>query len=253
MTAATLVIAVIALAGVLRLAVWAGIRGGNGGAPYHFPSRRMGIALAVLAVLYFGALFGGGGRLFVEAPAIVEFDRAVNALFAGWRQEPIILYGFLWITILGAGPALTAVAATASAFLWAGGRARHIIPLWVAFIGAQATTWLGKYAIGRERPSFIEAATATAPSFPSGHATGALALFGFLAYLFAHVAPSRRARIEIVFWPALLIALIGLSRCVLSVHHPSDVIAGFAVGAFWLCAGIAHAERARRAAAAPVG
>jgi hypothetical protein len=58
-----------------------------------------------------------------------------------------------------------------------------ILPLWVVFVGTQVSTWIAKYAIGRARPVFLEGvATATSPSFPSAHASGAAAILGFIAY-----------------------------------------------------------------------
>jgi len=52
---------------------------------------------------------------------------------------------------------LTGVAVTATDLLWTDGqRAKLILPLWVAFAGAQASVWIGKYAIGRARPVFLD-------------------------------------------------------------------------------------------------
>lgn len=62
----------------------------------------------------------------------------------------------------------------------------------------------------------------TSPSFLSGHAQGAVVNWGYLAYRF-------RNR---VFWVvAILVMLaIGLSRIVLGVHYPQDVIGGWLLG-----------------------
>ena len=134
-------------------------------------------------------------------------------------------------------------------FLWAQRKAFFVAPLWVTFLGAQVTTWAGKLLIGRERPAFIEAVSAVFPSFPSGHATAAMAVYGFLAYALARDVPSARARFELTFWAAVLIASIGFSRIFLSLHYTSDVVSGFLVGGFWLLVGLAFAEIARPAQA----
>jgi len=63
-------------------------------------------------------------------------------------------------------------------------------------------------------------------SFPSGHATGATAVYGGLAALLA--VSRRRTRYLVA---AALIGLISLSRLVLEVHLPRDVLAGIALGA----------------------
>ncbi len=218
------------------------------------PFTGLPLTLLVFGALYIAALLGGLTGEVLEAGAVLRFDQAVNAAFDAWRVRPLIGI-FLWITALGAGPALTAVAVVATAFLWADRRPAFILPLWVAFLGAQATTWSGKFAIARQRPDFIQAVSETSPSFPSGHATAAMALYGFLAYALARDLPGRRERFEVAFWTAVLIATIGFSRVFLSLHYTSDVAAGFMVGTFWLLAGFAVAEwrRGGRVAASVPG
>ena len=108
--------------------------------------------------------------------------------------------------------------------------------------GSQLTTWIGKYAIARPRPEFILGVQAVSPSFPSAHATGSCAVYGFIAYaLVRHVKHARR-RFEVSYWTAVLVLLIAFSRVFLGVHFLSDVTAGLVVGGFWLLVGVALAE-----------
>jgi len=199
------------------------------------------LTLMVLAAGYVAALLGGLAEEVIEAGAVFRWDQAVNAAFDGWRVPPLIGL-FRWITALGAGPSLTAVSVTATAFLWADRRPGYILPLWVTFLGAQATTWGGKYVIDRHRPAFIPGVSEVSPSFPSGHATASMALFGFLAYAIARDLGAARPRFEVGFWSAVLIAAIGFSRVFLSVHYSTDVLAGFMVGLFWLLVGLGVRE-----------
>jgi membrane-associated phospholipid phosphatase len=209
------------------------------------------LTLLVLGAFYVAGLLGGLTGEVLEAGAILRFDQAVNAAFGAWRMRP--LFGiFLWITALGAGPALTAVAVVATAFLWADRRPGFILPLWVAFLGAQATTWSGKFVIARHRPDFIHAVFEASPSFPSGHATASMALYGFLAYALVRDLPGRRKRFEVAFWVAVLVLAIGFSRIFLSLHYTTDVAAGFMVGAFWLLVGFAVSEWTRDRRPAPI-
>lgn len=60
------------------------------------------------------------------------------------------------------------------------------------------------------------------PSFPSGHSQNAVANWGYLAYRFRNWVFTLIA--------VLLIVGIGLSRIVLGVHFPQDVIGGWLIG-----------------------
>ena len=214
------------------------------------PFTGLPLTLFVLGAFYVAALLGGLTAEVLEAGSVLHFDQAVNAAFDPWRVRPLV-GAFLWITALGAGPALTAVAFVATAFLWADRRQAFILPLWVAFLGAQAATWSGKFIIARQRPDFIQGVTEASPSFPSGHATASMAIYGFLAYALVRDLPGQRERFEVVFWVALLVLAIGFSRVFLSLHYTTDVAAGFLVGAFWLLAGFAISEWTRNRPASP--
>lgn len=62
----------------------------------------------------------------------------------------------------------------------------------------------------------------TSPSFPSGHAQGAVVNWGYLAFRF-------RNRI---FWIVAIVMILGisLSRLILGVHFPQDVMGGWLIG-----------------------
>ena len=214
------------------------------------PFTALPLTLFILGAFYVAALLGGLTNEVLEAGTVLQFDQAVNAAFDPWRVRPLV-GTFLWITALGAGPALTAVAFIATAFFWADRRQAFILPLWVAFLGAQATTWSGKFIISRHRPNFIQAVSEASPSFPSGHATASMALYGFLAYALVRDLLGRRKRFEVAFWVILLVLAIGFSRVFLSLHYTTDVAAGFLVGAFWLLVGFAVSEWTRNRPAPP--
>lgn len=203
------------------------------------------LTLMCLGALYAIALLGGLIDDLLETEGLVRLDQGVNAFFATYRTPSLVAI-FIWVTALGAGPAIIGVVAVASALLWSQGQARLLVPLWITFLGAQGTTWAGKYAIGRTRPAFIDGVIAATPSFPSGHATASTALIGFLAYVVARGLPRARGRFEVVFWSTTLIGLICFSRIFLSLHYLSDVAAGLLVGAFWLLVGFTVAELDRR-------
>lgn len=212
------------------------------------PGRFAGLPLTLIAAaaLYLAFLFAGLIEEVLEAEGIVAVDQAIVAAVATFRH-PLVVGVFIWITHLGAMPALSAVAIVATGFLWAHGPQRYIFPVWLTVLGSQATTWGGKFLVARPRPDFLLDVTAYSPSFPSGHTTGAAAVYGIIAYAISRDLQGAGARFAVAYWTLVLIALVALSRIVLSVHYPSDVAAGLLVGGFWLLAGVALAETSRAA------
>lgn len=86
-----------------------------------------------------------------------------------------------------------------------------------------------KMLADRPRPEPALAAAAGS-SFPSGHALGVMASVLALLTL-AWPEMSARWRLPFALTGALVIFAIGAGRVVLNVHHPSDVFAGWALGA----------------------
>jgi membrane-associated phospholipid phosphatase len=87
---------------------------------------------------------------------------------------------------------------------------------------------IAKQAADRPRPS---TALVSAPStaFPSGHAVGVM--IGVLALLTVALPVVRRPlRAWLIALSAVVVIAIGIGRVVLNVHHPSDVVAGWALG-----------------------
>jgi undecaprenyl-diphosphatase len=94
-----------------------------------------------------------------------------------------------------------------------------------------------KFVIGRQRPAadLVEVyAPSTTRSFPSGHVTTYIALYGFLFYLvYTLMRPSLFRSTLLAFFGAM-ICLVGLSRVYLGAHWASDVLGGYCFGFFWL-------------------
>jgi membrane-associated phospholipid phosphatase len=110
------------------------------------------------------------------------------------------------------------------------GFGRRVLFLFLAVLLPVLVGEVIKYAVGRGRPfvgghanafNFVHfAGTEAYTSFPSSHATTAVAL----AFAVASLWP--RARIAMIVYALLIL----LSRLVLLAHHPSDVVAGAVVG-----------------------
>ena len=202
------------------------------------------LTLIVIAAIYIAGLLGGLVEELMEAEELVRLDEAIHQGIGVMRTDGMVVV-FSWITDLGGSAALIAVTLVTTGLLWAHGRASVVAPLWLTVLGSQLTTLAGKYALARPRPEFAADVAAFTPSFPSGHATSAMAVYGFIGYVIARGFATTRQRFEIVYWTAVLIGLIGFSRILLGVHYASDVAAGFLVGGFWLLVGFAVAEHER--------
>lgn len=215
------------------------------------PRKSTGLALTlmVLAAVYIAALLGGLIDQLREAEGLVRMDNRINDALGVIRTDEIVRV-FAFITEWANTSAVVAVAGVTTGLLMALRHGHLVMPLWVVVLGSLMTTYVGKYGFDRERPEFLTEIMATTPSFPSGHATGAIAVYGFIAYVLSREAVTVRRRFEIVFWSAVLVVLIGFSRMLLSLHYTSDVLAGFLVGGFWLLLGFAISEllRSRRSA-----
>ena len=104
-----------------------------------------------------------------------------------------------------------------------------------------------KYIFQRPRPSFdAPVLTLSTFSFPSGHATGAVLLYGLLAAYLVCVTRSVGARALVVLGAVLMVALVAFTRVYLGMHFVSDVLAAMAVSSAWLSICITAMSTLRR-------
>jgi membrane-associated phospholipid phosphatase len=113
--------------------------------------------------------------------------------------------------------------------------ARRGLQLGVLVIGGDALNVLFKLLFAAPRPYWFgepirELSTDASFGMPSSHAQNALVVWLFLAYVTSH----KYGRFRPYFVAAILIALISLSRVVLGVHFPTDILIGWIIGAAWL-------------------
>jgi undecaprenyl-diphosphatase len=100
--------------------------------------------------------------------------------------------------------------------------------------GGAALSNLLKFAIERPRPDLVaQLVEVNTTSFPSGHATLAAVTYLTLGALLSRVEAQRRAKIYVLTVALALTFLIGVSRIYLGVHWPTDVLAGWCIGAAW--------------------
>lgn len=138
------------------------------------------------------------------------------------------------LTALGGATWLILLTAAAAGGLAILGQARASLVLLVAVAGGQVLSHLTKGLFARPRPSLVshEAYVHTA-SFPSGHSMMAAVTYLTLAVMLARATPSRALKAYVIALAALLTVAVGVSRVYLGVHWPSDVLAGWMIGAAW--------------------
>ena len=183
----------------------------------------------------------------VTAGHFRDFDIAVShALNLQRGTSPdwliLLMQGISWI---GGGLQRYIIVAILTAALWrwwgwGAGLAMGLTTLISAF-----TSDVMKIFFGRIRPDLVaQLDPITSPAFPSGHANNAAVVY----ILFFMLVPQARHPL----WQlaaAVMILLTGLSRIMLGVHWPTDVIGGWMLGtsfALMTAAVIAHRQHQRR-------
>lgn len=200
------------------------------------PSRPDARGLALLVLMLVGAawLFFGILEDVVSGDPLVRADTVIYSALQDLRTGA---GDTVMITITELGDTFVVTAVTIAVSLWlAWKRAWRTGAYWLAAIaGASALNTVIKVALHRARPGDLLYTGWSAFSFPSGHSTVNIVLYGFLAFLIAREL-SPAWRLPIALGTTLLTFLIAFSRLYLGAHWFSDVAGGLAFGTVWLMA-----------------
>ncbi len=201
-----------------------------------------GIPLTLLALsfVYILSLFGGIVEDFISKDPIIKFDH-IFANIIPYLRTPIWTDFFTYITLFGKGEVVVAFFLLCVVLLWANGKKNYILPLFVSTFGAGIFIYITKLIFHRPRPKIAIYFEPTY-SFPSGHATISVALYGFGIYLLFRLLKSDTLKFYISFFTIVFIALIGLSRIYLGEHYFSDVYSGYLLGSLWFIIGVAFTK-----------
>src|SRR2546421_8661100 len=188
-----------------------------------------GIVALVAAVI----VLGGVAEDVTQHNGLASSDAAHLRFFTDHRPDLAIRAARI-VTDIGGVFVLALIAIAAGLLLW-----RRGVPLVAAAapafaLGVAATLAdIGKQVVDRARPGVGLGLIARGdPSFPSGHATDSTAVFLTLGLVVAVFLLRRPlARLATVAAGGLLAVAIGVSRLVLGVHWPTDVLAGGGLGA----------------------
>lgn len=193
-----------------------------------------------IGIIYILALMGGVVENVLSSEIITFADVRIENLLAYFRHEFYINL-FLWITLLGKIQVVLVLIVTTLFMLWLWNKKTYILPFLAGISGSLIFTNLSKIIFHRPRPS-VAFYTETTYSFPSGHSTIVVMLYGFMAYILIKNTTNWKLKVNTAFTAIIIILLVGFSRLYLGVHYVSDVWGGYLVGLLWLTISIAYTE-----------
>lgn len=202
--------------------------------------------LVVLAALFVVAAGLWGFAEIVDAVlegGTNEFDEAVMLALRvpGDTADPIgpaaLERVIRDITALGSYPVIAligAIAVGALVILRRTGSAALVI---VSLAGGALVNSVLKHAFARPRPDVVaHLVEVQSMSLPSGHAMLSTVAYLTIGALVARAVPDRVLKTYIMAVAVGLALLVGASRVYLGVHWPTDVLAGWCMGAAWAMA-----------------
>lgn len=170
----------------------------------------------------------------------VAFDRSILLFF----RNPVDIsdpLGPEWLesvmrdfTALGGVAVLVTVTLMVAGFLLLTRKRHAACMVIISVIGGVALSNLLKWGFGRPRPDLVPHATIVyTQSFPSGHAMLSAVVYLTLGVLMARTEAETSVKVYLLSAACMLTLAVGISRVYLGVHWPTDVLAGWAVGASW--------------------
>ena len=208
------------------------------------PFKRLPVVEAsVLAAI---GLLGAALWLFIEiAGEVREGETAAwdRRLLLALRNaaDPAMPWGPPWVqemardlTALGGVAVLSLMTFAVIGYLMLARKRHAAVAVFVAVAGGLILSTLLKLGFDRARPDLVpHGSFVSSASFPSGHSMMAAVTYLTLGALLARVEASVRIKIYLLSVAVVLTLLVGVSRVYLGVHWPTDVAAGWTVGAAW--------------------
>ena len=188
--------------------------------------RLAGAPLCAVATLVVAAL----GLAVYANSALVRVDVAIVRLVHRLGSEEVTSLA-RDVTGLAATDSLVLVGSAAVAALLLRGSWHRAVAIALSVAGTQAVVFGLKALVGRERPPGSTAwVDAAGHAFPSAHAASGVALYGLLAFFLLRRLRGG-VRVAVFALSVLAVGSVGLTRIYLGAHYPSDVLAGWLVGA----------------------
>ena len=197
------------------------------------------LALTLAALIVLG--WGMGVIVVHVAPGVFHrgLDRPVNRWFRR-HQVGLITKAMARVSPFGSTPGVLVVVLVVAAVLAARRHRAFMVTLLLAYGGGTGIALAVKLLVRKGQagvPAGLSGISHLA--FPSGHSTLSAAVYGTMAVLLAAGAPGaatpngRRLRSAGALVLVGLTLAIGVSRVYRGQHDPTDVIAGWLLGALW--------------------
>jgi len=140
----------------------------------------------------------------------------------------------LEISAMGSAPVLTIIVLLICGYLFL---EKNPAAAWTILFASVSGTILNqilKNLIGRERPQIVpHLSEISNSSFPSGHSMLSAIIYLTVATLLTKTVHTRAAKIYLIGSAFVLAFLVGLTRVIIGVHYPTDVVAGWMAGTAW--------------------
>lgn len=202
-----------------------------------------GLAIGLAAVIGLARVFAEVAEGLGNGRPMGLLDEAISRS-VGAHTPPGVREAFALLTHLGDPVFAGLLCAAVAVWLWLRGR-RGFAAGWLAAIAGNAVlNHVLKQIFERARPvRDLGIEQVSGFSFPSGHSSGAMVLYGMLGYLGLHMLPPRW-RVPCAMAAAAMVFTVACSRIFVQAHFPSDVLAGLCSGAAWLAICITSIEYA---------
>ena len=185
-------------------------------------------AVAILMALWLLMMLQGTGALDL---AVLDMLYSAN--------RPVVRAAASILTLLGQWQSVVLISVIAAAWLLYRRKVRSALLLLAVTLLGRALVELQKVGVHRQRPQLEHLVEVRSLSFPSAHSANSMILLLSLALI---AAPQGHRRWAVIAALAGTF-LVGITRPILGVHWPSDVIGGWSFGAAWVLAMLAVAER----------
>jgi len=175
--------------------------------------------------------------VYIADEAVIEkekmFDDLVIGFFDSITGEGLIKVMKVF-TFLGSTTFLTPFYLVLIAYYFI--KKNYLFGIYILIITASSTALFAvlKLIFHRQRPGHPVIKGVAGYSFPSGHSLSAFVFSSILIYIIWNSNFTTPLKWLLSVFLFLLAIMVGISRIVLKVHYPTDVIASFCVGIVWV-------------------